>query len=59
MLTYNALATLYLAYLGVGGEFAGKLLWPVMVLHAIMAALLGRAWLQSRESNPVNELTKR
>jgi hypothetical protein len=48
MLTYSALATLYLAYVGLGGEFAGKLLWPAVGLHAILTALLARAWFQSR-----------
>src|SRR5438067_7347154 len=42
MLTYGALATLYLAYLGVIGEWVGKLLWPAVLLHAILTAVLGR-----------------
>jgi hypothetical protein len=50
MLTYNALATLYLAYVGLGGGFAGKLLWPAVGLHAILAALLARAWFQSQKA---------
>lgn len=41
MLTYIALVTLYLAYLGVTG-LAGVLLWPAVVLHAILTALLAR-----------------
>ena len=49
MLTYSLLATLYLAYVGLGGEFAGKLLWPAVVLHAILTALLARAWFQSQK----------
>jgi hypothetical protein len=49
MLTYGALVTLYLAYLGVTGEWVGPLLWPAVVLHAILTALLARAWLQSRK----------
>ncbi|BCP51733.1 hypothetical protein K32_03500 [Kaistia sp. 32K] len=40
MLTYSALATLYLAYLGLAGGFAGVLLWPAVVLHAVLTALL-------------------
>ena len=48
MLTYGALATLYLAYLGVIGEWVGPLLWPAVLLHAILTALLARAWFQSR-----------
>jgi hypothetical protein len=48
MLTYSALATLYLAYLGLVGEFAGRLLWPAVVSHAVLTTLLARAWFQSR-----------
>ena len=40
MLTYGALATLYLAYLGVIGEWVGPLLWPAVVLHGILTVLL-------------------
>ena len=49
MLTYGALVTLYLAYLGVNGEWVGPLLWPAVVLHAILTILLARAWFQSRK----------
>src|SRR6476660_6252120 len=48
MLTYGALVTLYLAYLGVIGEWLGPLLWPAVVLHAVLTLLLARAWFQSR-----------
>jgi len=43
MLTYNAAITLYLAYVGFAGDLTGILLWPVVVLHAILAVLLIRA----------------
>ena len=42
MLTYSALATLYLAYLGFVGGLTGVLLWPVVVVHMILTALLTR-----------------
>jgi hypothetical protein len=42
MLIYSAAVTLYLAFLGFGG-LSGILLWPAVVLHAIMTALLTRA----------------
>src|SRR2546430_8354341 len=51
MLTYGALVTLYLAYLGVIGEWVGPLLWPGVVIHALLTALLARAWFQSRTPN--------
>ena len=43
MLTYSAAATLYLAYIGFAGGSSGKLLWPAVVVHAILTALLTRA----------------
>jgi hypothetical protein len=44
MLIYSAAVALYLAYLGFNG-LSGLLLWPAVVLHAILSAILGRAWL--------------
>ncbi len=40
MLTYSTLATLYLAYLGFAGGLSGILLWPAVVLHVMLTALL-------------------
>lgn len=40
MLTYSALVTLYLAYLGVADASGGILLWPAVALHAILTSLL-------------------
>jgi hypothetical protein len=40
MLTYSAAVTFFLAYLGFAGGVSGILLWPVVVLHAILTALL-------------------
>ena len=40
MLTYSASVTLYLAYLGLADGSSGVLLWPAVVLHAILSALL-------------------
>jgi hypothetical protein len=51
MLTYDALVTLYLAYLGVIGEWVGPLLWPAVIVHGILTVLLARAWFQSRKSD--------
>jgi hypothetical protein len=48
MLFYDILATLYLAYLGFAGEFVGVFLWPVIVVHAVLSILLGRAWLAAK-----------
>lgn len=48
MLTYSALVTLYLSYLGFAGGFAGVLLWPAVFLHVILTALLTRNIVQLR-----------
>ena len=46
MLTYGTLVTGYLAYLGIRGEWVGFLLWPAVVLHAVLSVLLARTWLK-------------
>ncbi len=43
MLTYNSLVAAYLAYLGAARGFSGILLWPVVVLHAVLGILFARA----------------
>jgi hypothetical protein len=49
MLTYSALAMLYLIFFGVRGGAVGLLLWPGVVVHAILIVLLGGAWLEQRK----------
>jgi hypothetical protein len=49
MLTYGAVVTLYLLYLGIRGEWVGPLLWPAVVLHAVLTLLLARAWFKPQE----------
>jgi hypothetical protein len=49
MLTYSALVTLYLLYLAIRGEWVGPLLWPVVVLHGILTALLAWTWFRSQK----------
>jgi hypothetical protein len=50
MLTYSALVTAYLAYVGIRGEWAGPLLWPAVVVHAVLTLLLAKAWFRSRRT---------
>ena len=50
MLTYSALAMLFLIYIGVRAEGVGLLLWPAVVAHAILIVLLGGASLKQRKS---------
>ena len=52
MLTYSALVMLYLGYLGFVGGFTGILLWPAVVVHAMLSVLLARAWFKAREDTP-------
>ena len=50
MLTYSAAVTLYLAYVGFAGGLTGILLWPAVVLHVILTALLTRASISDKET---------
>jgi hypothetical protein len=54
LLTYNALGTVYFAWLALGGEWVGPLLWPVVGLHAVIGILLGRAWLMTPKTGGQN-----
>jgi hypothetical protein len=49
MLIYGAAVTLYLSYLGIGGNWVGPLLWPAVALHAVLTLLLARAWFEPQE----------
>ena len=44
IVTYNLLVTPYLLYLGIRGEWVGRVLWPAVALHAVMTFLLVRTW---------------
>ena len=44
MLTYNVLATLYLGFVALAGEWVGILLWPAVAVHGVLSLLLARAW---------------
>jgi hypothetical protein len=50
MLTYTALATVYMIVFGLGGS-VGILLWPAVLLHAVLTVLLGGTWVQQRKSS--------
>ncbi len=55
MLTYSLFCTLYLLYLGIGGEWAGRLLWPAVLWHGAITFLLAGAWFKVR----VNSVRKK
>jgi hypothetical protein len=54
MVTYSLLATLYLLYLALRGEWVGPLLWPAAGLHAVLTVLLAGTWSRTRQ----NEIRK-
>lgn len=49
MLTYSGVVTLYFAYVGFMGRLTGILLWPAVVLHAILTVLL--VWISTRDKD--------
>ena len=53
MLTYSAGVTLYLAYIAFAGEWVGPLLWPAVVLHAVLTLLLARAWFKPQKNTSI------
>jgi hypothetical protein len=54
MFAYSALATGYLAYLGVCGKWVGPLLWPAVGLHALLTVMLAREWFMSSKTGGRN-----
>lgn len=52
MLIYSAVITSYLGWIGLAGSAHGVLLWPVVLLHAILTGLLARSWLATRSPPP-------
>lgn len=49
MVPYNGLIAAYLAYLGIVGHVRGLLLWPAVLLHAVVAGLLVWTWREERK----------
>jgi hypothetical protein len=52
MLMYSGAVTLYLGYVGFATSWAGLLLWPAVVLHLILTALLTLASITHQQRNP-------
>jgi len=50
MLVYNVLIALFLVYLFKVGHLGGVLLWPGVVLHAVVALLLVWTWRSARQT---------
>jgi hypothetical protein len=55
MLTYSALATAFLGYLGIHGHWVGPLLWPAVAAHAVLMILLARAWCKAHKETSQSE----
>jgi hypothetical protein len=52
MLMYNLLVAACLAYAGAVEQIGGVLLWPAVILHAIVGLLLVRDWLGQGRKAP-------
>ena len=49
MLTYSVLVTLYLIRIGIRGAPVGPLLWPAVIVHAVLIILLVVAGFKARK----------
>lgn len=58
MTTYSLLATIYLAYLAIRGEWVGPLLWAAVIAHAVLTIVLCRCSLQAGKMAESNELVE-
>jgi hypothetical protein len=52
MLIYVGAVTLYLGYIGFAFSSTGILLWPAVIVHVILTALLTRASTSGKETKP-------
>lgn len=59
MITYSGLITLYLGYIAVRGAWVGPLLWPAVVLHAVLTLLLLWSRLNARDAQSLTDATHR
>lgn len=48
LLVYNSAVAAYLAYLGASGKATGALLWPIVILHVLLAAAIALELRRSR-----------
>jgi Ca2+/Na+ antiporter len=55
MLAYNALIAFYLTFLGTVRHVGGRLLWPAIVLHAVVALLLVLTWRGKRSTRAADK----
>jgi hypothetical protein len=55
VLAYNLLATVYIGYLGIAQHYAGNLLWPAVVEHALATLLLATRVHSARPATTVRQ----
>jgi hypothetical protein len=55
MLSYSLLVTVYLGAVGIEGQSVGRLLWPAVVAHIVLSALLVRGWFKGRAAVRIGE----
>jgi hypothetical protein len=49
MVIYSVMAALYLTYVGFSGGASGLLLWPAVIAHGVLAALLSRGLIRGAQ----------
>jgi hypothetical protein len=55
MLIYTGAAGSYLAYVGIAGGFGSVLLWPAVIVHMILAALLAWPFRKDEETRKMKD----
>jgi len=55
LLIYSGAVTVYLAGLGFTGGFVGPLLWPAVLLHAILTLFLAQTSFRTTKTQPINK----
>jgi hypothetical protein len=56
MLAYNLLVTVFLIYLGLGGELVGILLWPAIAIHTALTLLFAYVWFNDRQPKQTDDM---
>jgi hypothetical protein len=55
ILAYNLLVPSYLTYLGFVGELVGRLLWPAVVIHAVLTLGFAFAWFSDQRTEATTQ----
>jgi hypothetical protein len=49
MVTYSVMVALYLSFVGFSSGASGPLLWPAVIAHGVLAALLARGLVRGKQ----------